>query len=245
MFRISIRVLAAILLVLFAGRMAKADTLFYFTITDHINPDSDYNQKQQAGDTSFQGDIGYGWLEGSPSSLTLNGAWDGSYLITSGQITFTATDDQSSVGTWNLVAPIGPTETTSPQGLFDVDNLLYSNQDANAAPTSGITGGAPQYLTLWGLLFGNEATGQEINIWGNGVGPNNYSFYSKSTLAIANGANSDLDGTGNKGALGNADDDETFALTDTPTVPEPSVLAATIALLSGGGLSLIAGRRHT
>ena len=239
MLRISVRVLASVVLVLLASQLAKADTIFYFNITDHINPDSDYNVAHQNDpDSTFQGDIGSGWLAGNPSTLN-----DGSYLITSGQITFTATDDTSSQGTWNLLTPIGPDETLSPQSLFDVDNLLYPDQTANSAPTSGIQGGAPQYLTEWGLLFGNEALGQEINIWGNGVGPDNYSFYSKSTLASSDAAPNALGGT-NKGALGNADGDETFTLSDTPSVPEPGVLAATFALLGLGGLGLRARRRY-
>jgi len=239
MFRVSVRALAAITLVLLAGRVAMADSIFYFTITDHVNSNSDYNLAHASDpDSTFQGDIGYGWLEGSPSILG-----DGSYWITNGQITFAATDDLSSEGTWSLITtngsePIGPYETSSQQGAFDVDNLLYPNQDAQRAATSGLASNdQASYLTLWGLLFGSEINNQEINIWGNSAGQNNYSFYSSGNPPPI----PDFGGTTDKGgALNNADADETF---DLSTVPEPGVLPALLAIPGLSGLWLLAHRR--
>jgi len=215
MFRISIRALTAIVLVLLLSRMATADTIFNFIVTDQYNPSSDNS------------DRGYGWLAGNPSGLN-----DGSYLLTSGSITFTETDDKVTAGTWSLItssndggAQIGPYETLSPIEKYDVDNLLYPDQNANLAYTSGIYGGQPSYLTQWGLLFGNENNSIEINIWGNLPGQNNYSFYSSS------------DGSNES----NADPDETFILTS--GAPAPGVLPASLSLLCLSGLGLLARRR--
>jgi len=214
MFRISARALASITPVLLVGSVASASTIFNFSITD-----------QYAGDNH---DRGSGWLEGDPSGLG-----DGSFWITSGQITFTETDDAVSEGTWNLItsngsALIGPLETLSEQGEYAADNLFYPGQNANLAGTSGIYGDQASYLTEWGLLFGNETHGAdftEINIWGNGGGPNNYSF------------NSLDDNTTDP--KHNADADETF-IYGGETVPEP----ASLSILCLSSLGLFARRRR-
>lgn len=104
-------------------------------------------------DSSFTFTIG---AETGFGSLNLISQGAGSYLATAGLVTVTGSQD---IGTYPLY-PGGPAVTTSPNGAFLYDNLVFPA----ANPT----------LDVDGLLF-NNGGGLETNIWGNSAG--NYSFY--------------------------------------------------------------------
>jgi hypothetical protein len=80
-----------------------------------------------------------------------------SFLAVAGSLTVTAGDD---VGTYPLY-PGGPTTVTSPDGAFEYDDLVTPLESPP--------------IDLEGLLFRDNATSFEINIWGNS--PGNYSYY--------------------------------------------------------------------
>ena len=108
---------------------------------------------QPVFDSSFTFTIG---AESGFGSLNLISQGAGSYLATAGTVTVTGAQD---IGTYPLY-PGGPAITTSPNGAFLYDNLVFPS----ANPT----------LDVDGLLF-NNGGGLETNIWGNSAG--NYSFY--------------------------------------------------------------------
>ena len=86
----------------------------------------------------------------------------GQFLITSGSLDVTSSSNGgAAIGTWSLIPnPVGPSVWTSPDGAFNINNVIYTGSN----PT----------LDGWGLLFGNGAS-EELNIWGNGA--DNYSFW--------------------------------------------------------------------
>lgn len=162
------------------------------------------------------GDVGQATLNTVASGLR-----DGSYFATSGSLTMTS--PAGVAGTYSLITT-PPSPTISPSGLFDVDNLLYPDDNAAAGTynpvASNYAGGSPisgpSYLDIFGLLFGNPGT--EINIYGVGNGA--YAFYTE-----VNGGYNIQQGGG--GVVSN--------LTDPPAVPEP----ASLTLFIAGGVALL------
>ncbi len=104
-------------------------------------------------DSTYTFSIGGQTGNGTLTAADLGG---GELLATAGSLTVTGGSD---IGTYPLY-PAGPGITTSPDGVFDIDNLLFPSSD----PT----------LDVDGLLFTGSG-GLELNLWGNS--PDNYSFY--------------------------------------------------------------------
>ena len=131
--------------------------------------------------------------------------------------TLTATDNGD--GTFTVVSGDGffngdpitliPGSGTSPSGLFIYNNLIYP-------------GGNP-LLDVNGLLFRDDVTSAEINVWGNGPFP--ASYYSTYT--------------GLDGSYPLADTNSVFALS--ATVPESST---SLLLVTGLGLIAFGWRRR-
>jgi hypothetical protein len=88
-------------------------------------------------------------------SLNTTDNGDGLFLATAGTLTVTAGQD---VGSYQMY-PGGPATTSSPNGYFNYDDLLYPSVDPG--------------IDLEGLLF--IGSGLEINIFSNGA--DNYEFY--------------------------------------------------------------------
>ena len=103
-------------------------------------------------DSTFTFSIG---PQGGSGVLTSADFGGGQLFATAGSLTVSAGSD---IGTYSLF-PGGPGVTTSPNGAFLFDNLMFPVQD----PT----------LDMDGLLFLGGS--DQVNIWGNG--PGNYSFY--------------------------------------------------------------------
>jgi hypothetical protein len=119
----------------------------------------------------LSGDAGYGVLNAVPDGL----GDDGMHAI-SGSLTVTSSaGGLLPLGTYPLLSA-GPGVTTSPNGGFVVDNLIYPANDAGSGANNGADGfppiSSPSYLDVFGLLFGKG--GAEINIYGNGGG--DYAF---------------------------------------------------------------------
>ena len=118
----------------------------------------------------IQGNIGFGTLNAVNSGLG-----DGSLLVTGGSMTLTVSaDPANALGTYSLLAISGPpTVTTSPLGLFIVDNLIYPGNNAAGGVNQGVDGGTttgPSTLDDFGLLFGTTAgSAPEINLWYGGA----------------------------------------------------------------------------
>jgi hypothetical protein len=104
-------------------------------------------------DSTFAFTIG---TETGLGSLNLISQGAGTYLATAGTVTVTGAQD---IGTYSLL-PGGPAITTSPNGAFLYDNLVFPSQNPP--------------LDVDALLFDNGG-GLELNMWGNSAG--NYSFY--------------------------------------------------------------------
>jgi hypothetical protein len=104
-------------------------------------------------DSTFAFTIG---TEAGLGSLNLISQGAGTYLATAGTVTVTGTQD---IGTYPLI-PGGPARTTSPNGGFYYDDLVFPSVNP---PLDGDA-----------LVFDNGG-GLELNIWGNST--NNYSFY--------------------------------------------------------------------
>jgi hypothetical protein len=129
------------------------------------------------------GDVATGTLEASPSGLA-----DDSYLVTSGTMDLTASDDgNDSVGDY-VIFPLGPTPVNT--GMEIADDLIYPYGDAaSGVDPYLVTDGVPVYLTGWGLDF-VPATGpgagaqSSINIFANG--PGDYAL-SGSTVGVDGG----------------------------------------------------------
>ena len=186
-----------------SGGPAGPDPIFVFNFTD------------------ASGDVGHATL-----NTLASGLGDGSYFATSGSLTMTS--PAGVAGTYSLITT-PPSPSISPSGLFDVDNLLYPDDNAASGKWNGVAsnyaGGSPisgpSYLDIFGLLFGQPGTGSqaEINIYGVGNGA--YAFYTE-----VNGGYNIQQGGG--GGVSN--------LTDPPAAPEP----ASLTLLVVGGVSLLA-----
>jgi len=188
--------------------------------------------------SSNGGDSGSGVLTTGISNFT-----DQSLLVTGGWLYLTASTDPNLPAdqTYMVIATAGQTPLPSnnpyapdvqgvyesPQNAFWFDDLIYPGQNAAsgvdepAGATPGSYGyvGSPSYLTNFGLLFGS-ASGDQINIWGNG-GATNYAYYT----GTADGNYIVQDG-------GNG----TFQLTATPE-PVSMVLFGSFLSLAGGVLS--------
>jgi PEP-CTERM motif len=116
------------------GSSGGADPMFTFTYTDGINIAS-----------------------GTINTTALGG---GAFWATSGSLTVSS---GLAAGTYTLF-PGGPPVTTSPDGLWIYDNVVYCPPLLIGGPS----------VDNAGLLF-LDATGREVNIFGNG-GPSNYSL---------------------------------------------------------------------
>lgn len=90
------------------------------------------------------------------ADITATDLGGGSYLATSGTLTVTGGPG----GTWSIL-PVGPAAVWSPNGGFNVDDLVLP--------------GADPVLTVSGLLFGDGSPSLELNLWGDSAG--NYSLY--------------------------------------------------------------------
>ena len=87
-----------------SGGPAGPDPIFVFNFTD------------------VSGDVGHATL-----NTVASGLGDGSYFVTSGSLTMTG--PAGVAGTYSLITT-PPSPTISPSGLFDVDNLLYPDDNA-------------------------------------------------------------------------------------------------------------------
>ena len=147
-----------------------------YTILRSVNGDSyttlaTLNDSNSASICTFT----FSDASGDAGTITLNcvpsGLGDGSVWATSGSLTITSSSDTTDVplGVYPLIADSAPSlsQSPSPTGAFNIDNLIYPGN--NAAP------GGSAYLTDGGILFGKGGGAIEINIWGNGGG--DYAFY--------------------------------------------------------------------
>jgi hypothetical protein len=164
------------------------------------------------------GDAGFGTLSAVPST-------GDSLLVTSGTLDVTSSQDLNvAVGLYQIL-PEGPAISNSPSGFFQVDDLIYPNDDALAVTAYGTTGAPGGFLDLGGLVFGptggsGSGSETEVNIFGGNGSDSNDAFQACITCSGGSASYSINQGSG-----------VNFTLTPIPE-PRAVVILATAALLA-------------
>jgi hypothetical protein len=177
------------------------------------------------GLTPAMADTWWSWTFADTTGVVASGTLDsiangdGTYTATSGPISVTA----GFLFSGNLWAnPLSPNNTYSPSGQFIIDNQLRPLDSA--------------VLDTYGLLW-TDASGAEVNIWGNGAATN-YTVYEWVPPSVAG------DGTMLPGGYAVAHDGNgVFTLAH---VPEGGTVSLLFAMLAGaGGLAGVLKRKLT